>query len=102
IRQLRDQLFTPPVIPTPIIENLPALAASEGAKIAVYNGTAVFGLAGATQEYLQQYDLNIVEVGNADSSTYLTSQVVSYGQFPNTARYLAQLMHIPPLNVTTS
>jgi LCP family protein required for cell wall assembly len=100
IRQLRDQLFTPPVIPTPAIENLPALMADEKARVAVYNGTAVFGLAAATQEYLQQYGVNITEVGNADSSTYLTSQVVTFGRYPNTVRYLAQLMHIPPLNVS--
>ncbi len=100
IRQLRDQLFTPPIIPTPVIENLPALMAEEKARVAVYNGTAVFGLAAATQEYLQQYGLQVAEVGNADSSTYLTSQVVTYGQFPNTVRYLTQLMHIPPLNIS--
>lgn len=99
IRQLRDQLFTPPIIPTPVIENLPALMAAEKARVAVYNGTAVFGLAAATQEYLQQYGINVAEVGNADSSTYLTSQVITYGRFPNTARYLTQLMRIPPLNV---
>jgi LCP family protein required for cell wall assembly len=98
IRQLRDQLFAPPVIPTPVIENLPALMANEGARVAVYNGTAVFGLATETEEYLKQNGINVTEVGNADSSTYLTSQIVTYGRFPNTARYLTQLMHIPPLN----
>lgn len=100
IRQLRDQLFTPPVIPTPVIENLPALMADEKARVAVYNGTAVFGLAAATQEYLQQYGINITEVGNADSSTYLTSQIITYGRYPHTVRYLTQLMHIPPLNLS--
>jgi hypothetical protein len=100
IRQLRDQLFTPPIIPTPVIENLPALMADERARVAVYNGTAVFGLAAVTQEYLQQYGLNITEVGNADSSTYHTSQVITYGRFPNTVRYLTQLLHIPPLNLS--
>ncbi|MCP4359929.1 MAG: LCP family protein [Chloroflexi bacterium] len=100
IRDLRDRVFTPPMIPTPVIENLPALMADEEARVAVYNGTAEFGLAAATQEYLQQFDLNVTAVGNADSSTYLTSQIVTYGSFPNTARYLTQLMHIPPLNVS--
>jgi LCP family protein required for cell wall assembly len=100
IRQLRDQLFTPPVIPTPVIENLPALMADERARVAVYNGTAVFGLAAATQQYLEQNGLRITEVGNADSSAYLTSQLVTFGQYPNTVRYLTQLMHIPPLNVS--
>lgn len=101
IRQLRDQLFAPPAIPTPVIENLPALMAAENARVAVYNGTAEFGLAGSTQEYLESFGINVTEVGNADASTYLTSQVITYGSYPNTSRYLMQLMHVPPLNVSS-
>ncbi len=100
IRELRNTLFVPPIVPTPIIENLPALMAEEGAKVAVFNGTAVFGLAGATEEYLNTYDINIVEIGNADSATYRTSQIIDYGDHPNTTKYLTQLMHIPPLNIS--
>ncbi len=102
IRQLRDQLFAPPAIPTPVIENLPALMAAEKARVAVFNGTAEFGLAGATQEYLQSFGVNVTEIGNADASTYLTSQIITYGSYPNTSRYLTQLMHVPPLNVSSS
>lgn len=101
IRQLRNQLFTPPAIPTPVIENLPALAAAEQARIAVLNGTAEFGLAASTQEYLQSFGINVTEIGNADAATYLTSQVVTYGSYPNTSRYLTQLMYIPPLNISS-
>ncbi|MCA9917536.1 MAG: LCP family protein [Anaerolineales bacterium] len=101
IRQLRDQLFAPPAIPTPVIENLPALMAAEKARVAVYNGTAEFGLAASTQEYLQSFGITVVEIGNADASTYLTSQIITYGSFPNTSRYLTQLMHVPPLNVSS-
>jgi LCP family protein required for cell wall assembly len=101
IRQLRDQLFAPPAIPTPVIENLPALMAAEQARIAVLNGTAEFGLAGSTQEYLQSFGINVTEIGNADASTYLTSQIITYGSYPNTSRYLTQLMHVPPLNISS-
>ncbi|MCA9901786.1 MAG: LCP family protein [Ardenticatenaceae bacterium] len=101
IRQLRDQLFAPPAIPTPVIENLPALMAAEQARVAVLNGTAEFGLAASTQEYLQSFGINVVEIGNADASTYLTSQIITYGSYPNTSRYLTQLMHVPPLNVSS-
>ncbi len=101
IRQLRDQLFAPPAIPTPVIENLPALMAAEDARVAILNGTAEFGLAASTQEYLESYGINVTEVGNADASTYLTSQVITYGSYPNTSRYLMQLMHVPPLNVSS-
>jgi hypothetical protein len=101
IRQLRDQLFTPPLIPTPVIENLPALMTAENARVAIYNGTAVFGLAAATQEYLQRYDINITEIGNADSAAYRTTQIIDYGSHPGTTRYLTQLMNIPPLNISS-
>jgi polyisoprenyl-teichoic acid--peptidoglycan teichoic acid transferase len=101
IRQLRNQLFAPPVIPTPVIENLPALMAAEQARVAVVNGTAEFGLAASTQEYLQSFGVTITEIGNADASTYLTSQIITYGSYPNTSRYLTQLMHVPPLNVSS-
>lgn len=102
IRTLRDQIFVPPAIPTPVIENLPALMAEENARVAVYNGTAVFGLAGETQTYLQEKGINVTEIGNADSAAYPTSQIITYGNYPNTAQYLTQLMHIPPLNISTA
>ncbi len=102
IRALRDQLFAPPAIPTPVIENLPQLTVEENARVAVYNGTPVFGLAAATQDYLLQNDINVVEIGNADSSDYRSTQVIDYGSFPSTTRYLTQLLNIPPLNISNS
>ncbi len=100
IRVLRNELFAPPEVPAPQIENLPALMAEENARIAIYNGTAVFGLAAATEEYLNQFDLTLVEIGNADSSEYRSTQVIDYGSHPNTTRYITQLMQVPPLNVS--
>ncbi|MFQ5400064.1 MAG: LCP family protein [Anaerolineae bacterium] len=101
IRELRDKLFRPSAVPTPVIENLPLLAAREDARVAIFNGTAVFGLAAATQEYLQGFDINVVEIGNADSAAYRTTHIIQYGNnFENTSRYLTQLMNVPPLNIT--
>ncbi len=102
IRSLRDQLFAPPAIPTPVIENLSELMAEESARVAVYNGTQVFGLAATTQEYLLENDISVVEIGNADSADYRSTQIIDYGSFPSTARYLAQIMDIPPLNISNS
>lgn len=102
IRNLRDLLFRPPVIPTPVIENLPMLMKNESARVAVYNGTTVFGLAGATQTYLQSFDVNVVEIGNADSAAYRKTRIIDYGNHPSTTLYLTQLMHVPPLNVRYS
>ncbi len=100
IRRLRDALFVPPAVPTPVIENLPDLMAAEKAKVALFNGTAVFGLASDTQIYLQQHNINVTEIGNADSAAYRTTQIIDYGDYPNTTLYLTQLMDVPPLNVS--
>jgi LCP family protein required for cell wall assembly len=102
IRALRDQMFSAPVVPTPVIENPAQSMAEEGARVALYNGTPQFGLAGSTQSYLVNNDINIVEIGNADSSEYRTTQIIDYGSHPATTLYLTQLMLIPPLNVSTS
>lgn len=102
IRALRDQLFAPPAIPTPVIANLPQMMLEEGARIVVHNGTSVFGLAGDTETYLQNLGFQIVGVGNADSAAYPTTQILDFGSHPNTTRYLAQVMGIPPLNISYS
>lgn len=101
IRQLRNELFTAPVIPTPEIQNLPALMAAENARVAVFNGTPVFGLAGDTEAFLKSQNINVAEIGNADAATYRTTQIIDYGDHPNTQRFLIQLMGIPPLNVSS-
>lgn len=101
IRILRERMFAPPAVPTPTVQDLPDLMATEGAKVAVYNGTAVFGLAATTQEYLQGLNVNVTEIGNADSSTYITTQIIDYGSHPYTALFLVQQMAIPPLNVSS-
>lgn len=101
IRVLRDSFFAPPAVPTPAFDELPPLMREENARVAIYNGTAVFGLAGATQTYLEEDAVNIAEVGNADSAAYRTTQVIDYGEHPNTVLYLIQKMDIPPLNVTS-
>lgn len=100
IRVLRDSLFPPPQVPKPVIENLPALMVEEDARVALLNGTAVFGLAAATEEYLQTFDLQITEIGNADSAVYRSTQIIDYGDHPNTTRYITQLMQVPPLNIS--
>ncbi len=102
IRALRDELFAPPAIPTPVIENLPQMMRQEEARVVIHNGTAVFGLAGDTQDYLQQFDVDVVDIGNADSATYNRTQIIDFGSHPNTTRYIAQLMDVPPLNISYS
>jgi LCP family protein required for cell wall assembly len=99
IRLLRDDLFAPAPVPPPVIEDLSTRAAEENARVAILNGTPVFGLAAETQDYLRQNNINVVEIGNADASTYATTRIFTYGDFPYTTGYLAQLLDLPPLNV---
>jgi LCP family protein required for cell wall assembly len=101
IRSLRDELFSPAPVPTPQIEALPELMNTENARVAVYNGTPTFGLAGDTQQYLQGLGINVTTVDNADSSTYTSTQIIDYGSHPYTVQFLIQRMQIPPLNVST-
>lgn len=101
IRRLRDELFAPPPVPTPQIEALPERMIAEGARVAIYNGTATFGLASTTEDLLRQEGVNVSEIGNADSSTYSATQIIDYGSHPDTVRYLIQRMGIPPLNAST-
>jgi LCP family protein required for cell wall assembly len=100
IRVLRDELFAPAAIPTPAIEALPELMTEEGARVAIYNGTDRIGFAAETQTYLEQLDVNVTEIGNADSASYNATQIIDYGSHPNTVRFLVQSMQIPPLNVS--
>lgn len=99
IRQLRNELFAPPAIPTPSIDGLPDEMQQEAARIAISNGTHIFGLAAASEEYLDEHDFNVVEIGNADSADYRTTQIIDYGSHPDTTTYLVRLMGLRPLNV---
>jgi LCP family protein required for cell wall assembly len=101
VRLLRDEIFSPPVIPTPVIEALPTVMEVENARVAIYNGTPTFGLASETQDYLRRQGINVTEIGNADSATYTASQIIDYGSHPGTVQSLLRLMNIPPLNVST-
>lgn len=100
IRAVRDELFASPSVPAPVVENLQALMEEEAARVVLHNGTAVFGLAADTQSYLEDLGVNIVEIGNADSSAYSTTQIIDYGSHPQTSRFLIQEMQIPPLNLS--
>lgn len=101
VRALRDEVFAPPAVPTPVIEALPTAIVMEEARVAVYNGTGVFGLAGDTQQYLLRQNVNVTEIGNADSAGYTSTQIIDYGSHPGTVQYLLRLLNVAPLNVST-
>ena len=99
IRALRDELFAPPAVPTPSVDNLQALVSTEDARVAIINGTPVFGLAGRTETFLNRKGINVTEIGNADAATYPSTRIIDYGSHENTTLYLSQLMGVPPLNI---
>lgn len=100
IAAIRNELFAPPAAPPISLVELLDEMTAENAKVAVWNGTQTFGLAGETQTYLLSKEIQVTEIGNADSSTYASTQVIDYGEHPYTTQYLVQLMGIPPLNIT--
>ncbi len=94
IRILRDQFFTQgsAVGPAALGAATEDLLREEAAKIGIYNGSLVSGLAGTTQEYLQNMNLNIVEVGNSDLVP--ATSIYDYTGNPYTVQYLVQIMGI--------
>jgi LCP family protein required for cell wall assembly len=100
IRVLRDEIFPEPAVPTPVFVDLQQLMEEEGARVAIYNGTAVFGLAADTQTYLQKLGVDVSEIGNADSAVVARTQIIDYGSHPQTTGFLIQHMQVPPLNLS--
>jgi LCP family protein required for cell wall assembly len=100
IRVLRDEIFPVEAVPTPVFEDLQQMMVGEKARVAIHNGTAVFGLAADTQTYLQNLGVDISEIGNADSATYERTQIIDYGAHPQTTRFLIQEMQVPPMNLS--
>lgn len=99
INELRDELFAAVQAPQPIVDNLTQHVIDEDARVMVWNGTQVIGLASETQEYLESYGLNIIGVDNADTSQYPTTRVFDYGDNEYTRRYLTEVLGLRPLDV---
>ena len=73
-----------------------ARADAEAAPIYVYNGTQVFGLAGATREWLIAQGVLVTGVGNDTTSDRELTEIRNYGgRHIWTARYIAQLLGLP-------
>ena len=95
IRVLRDEIFTGTGAIAPSIqpEQATMAAQQEFARVAVFNGAGVEGLATETAEFLQGQGLNVVQIANADRHDYDKSRVIVHSQnYPYTIRYLAGLL----------
>ena len=99
IRELRDSLFTAEV-PTPQaeasqVEDPAKRLTDDDASIEILNGTATAGLASLTAEYVQQQNLRVERIDNADRADYTESLVISYTGKTYTAEYIIQLLALP-------
>jgi LCP family protein required for cell wall assembly len=95
IRILRDDIFsiTSPTSPIADSMSLAELVSVEAARIKLLNGSTTNGLAATTADYLKAQNLNIAEVGNAES-VYTNTTVYDYTGKPYTVKFLLELMGI--------
>jgi LCP family protein required for cell wall assembly len=100
IRTLRDQLFATAGSKSPIAVPNPGstLVKDEAAKVVVWDGTNVPGLADKTAEYLRGQGINVIQVGNAGGYAPGTKIEIFNGK-PNTVNFLAQLMGVASANI---
>jgi LCP family protein required for cell wall assembly len=98
VRALRDDIFTATGPASPVattVQNLDELVLAENAKVSVLNATSVAGLAAQTSDYLKSNDIQVVETGNAQDLTDLTT-ILDYSGKPYTVEHLVDLLHVAP------
>ncbi|MGD2027249.1 MAG: LCP family protein [Anaerolineales bacterium] len=102
IRIMRDQIFTPIGITGPgaVGADPEVLMQSEAARVGVYNGSNVSGLAGATEQFLNTLQVQVTDVGNSDAVPSTT--IYDYTGNPYTVQYLVDLMGIQKTRIFNS
>ena len=100
IRTLRDELFATAGSTSPIAVPNPGstLVKDEAAKVVVWDGSGVPGLADRTAEYLRGQGINVIQVGDAGGYAPGTKIEIFNGK-PNTVNFLAQLMGVASANI---
>lgn len=99
IRPVVDDIFTsPPQVDEEQIEHAERLA-TEGAKIAVRNGTPTSGLAERTAAFLKKQGFQITEFGNADHLNHTQTMIIDYTGKMYTTDCLAHLFRVSDENV---
>ncbi len=90
MRSLLDQVFNPPENLS--LADLRQRSEAENASIVVFNNTDISGLAGQTRDWLASRQVTVTELGNIPNADNSPTTIRDYGNKPNTARYLAQLL----------
>jgi LCP family protein required for cell wall assembly len=94
IRELRDQIFSPGGMLSPMAQGEPvALMQAEGARVSVLNASSVNGLAAKTGDYLTGQGMNVVNVGNPTEFPGATL-IIDHSGKPYALKYLMQLMNL--------
>ena len=100
IRVLRDELFATAGSKSPLA--VPAVGSTlvkdEAARVVIWDGSGVPGLADRTVEYLRGQGINVVQVGDAGGYHPGTKIEIFNGK-PNTVSYLSQLMGVASANI---
>ena len=100
VRALVDDLFPAPVPsaqPTPSL--VKAQLASEGARIALQNGTLVTGLAQKTADTLRSRGLNVIRYENASRFDHAQTVIIVYNAKPYTTDALATELGVLAENI---
>ena len=101
ISELVQQVFFPQSQLTPA--EMKARADAENAAIYVFNGTEIVGLASDTREWLAAQGITVASINNDNIRNRKLTEIRDYGGGHTwTARYIAQLMGLPPDRIRRS
>jgi len=95
IHNLRDEIFATTGILSPQTPgNVHDQMKAEAAKVSLYNGSGVAGLAVRGAEFLRSQGVNIVQAGDASESYSLTT-IIDHTGNPFVIKFLVDLLKIP-------
>ena len=100
IRELRDELFATAGSKSPIAVPNPGstLVKDEAARVVIWDGSGVPGLADRTAEYLRSEGINVIQIADAGGYASGTKIEIFNGK-PNTVNFLAQRMGVASANI---
>jgi len=80
--------------------DMKARADEENSLIYIYNGTNIVGLAGDTRDWLVAKGVRVDNIGNDVTNGRALTEIIEYGRYSWTAKYLAELMSLPDDRIT--
>lgn len=101
IRILRDQIFSAGGILSPLASGeTMQLMQSEGARVAVLNGTYTEGIASRTMDYFKSQGMNVTTSGNSGDKVSI-SVIIDHTGKPYLIKYLMSIMNLNPSQLRT-